>query len=416
MALKGVNDGYRNPLERSGLRTSWTQPEGGAPAYIHEARVINVNLVNWTVDVRTQFDNRFFPDVQVASPYLHANRGAGIYAMPEINTKCQICIPSDGPPPFVLAFIMPTESVDDVTGQEDENNPSVSTFRGGRPRAKMGDIFMRGHDGQFVILHRGGVLQVGSTELAQRLYIPLGNIITDISQNYEHHNTGGTINWGITSSSTDENPKTQYFQTFRVNANDTKADIRVAFGTVHQPVTEPPGDAGEFDQNVAFGLGQGEDNPIVCELIVAPQGFIAESGSPDSAEKITKLKFTFDKSGNSFFRTEGNLNIRVKKKIRLAVDEDASLVVKGGLSLHSDKKLRLEGNSGIDITSSDGVLTFQGGDAPVAAVGSIVDVVITLPIPITTSAGPGTIVPGPNARLTGFIVSGSKTILVPKPG
>lgn len=418
MALKGVNDDSTNPLERTGLRTSWTQPEGGLPAYIHEARVVDFNVNNWTVDVRTQFDQKFFPNVQVASPYMHPNRGEGLYVMPEVNAKCFVCIPSDGPPPFVLAFIMPVEQRDTTEESETEGTSGMgsSTFQGGRPKAKPGDIYMKGRDGQFVILHRGGVLQVGSTELAQRLYIPLGNIIADISQNYEHHNTGGTVQWGISSSSTDENPETSYFQTFRLLANSEKADVRVAVGKVHQPTPEPDGDAGEYARNVAFGLGQGSDNPIVYELTLSPQGFDADSGAPVSAKDATNLKFVFDKTGNTFLRAEGNVNVRVKKKLRIACDDDMTFTTDGIMSLQSAKKVRIEGAAGIELLSSGGSIILNGGGKQMAVVGSLVDVLITLPIPITTSAGPGTIVPGPNARLTGVVSTGCPTVFGPAAG
>lgn len=418
MGLKGVNDQYKNPLDRRGMRTSWTQPEGGAPAYIHEARVIDINLRNWTVDVRTQFDQKFFPNVQVASPYMHPNRGEGMYVMPDINAKCFICIPSDGPPPFVLAFIMPTEQRDEGAGEQVEGTSGTGslTYQGGRPRPKPGDIYLKGRDGQFVVLHRGGVLQVGSTELAQRIYIPLGNIITDISQNYEHHNSGGTINWGISSSSTDDSPETNFSQTFRLMANDEKADVRLALGTVKQPTPEPAGDAGEQSRNAEFGLGQGDDNPIVYELTLAPQGFEADTGSPSSAKNATNLKFTFDKTGNAFLRAEGNVNLRVKKKLNLAVDDEVTFSSKKSWRISAENKVRIEGKGGVDILAQKGPVVLNGGDTPVAAVGSVVDVIITLPIPITTSSGPGTIVPGPNARLTGIIANGVSTVLVPRPG
>lgn len=417
MALKGVNDGYRNPLERTGLRTAWTQPEGGAPAYMHECRVVNVNLVNWTVDVRTQFDNKFFGNIQVASPYMHPNRGEGIYVMPEVNSKCIVCLPSDGPPPFVASFIMPVESVEDFDTDQVQGTTGMgpSTFQGGRPRAKPGDIFLRGRDGQFVVLHRGGVLQVGSTSLAQRMYIPLGNIITDISQNYEHHNTGGSIRWGITSSSTDKTPETEFVQTFRVLANDEKADVRVAIGKVLQPTPEPAGEDGEISTNAGFGLGRGGDNPVVCEVAIAPQGFETESGAPTRAQDITTFKFVFDKTGNAFMRAEGNVNIRIKKKLRIRADQDITFSTKGLLLAESSEdRVRIQGNKGVEIVAENGVVTINGGATPVAVVGSAVDVLISIPVPIITPVGPGVISPG--ARLTGFIANGSSTVLAPPPG
>lgn len=408
----------RTPLERTSMRTSWTQPQGGAPAFIHEARVIDFNLVTWTVDVRTQFDQKFYPNVQVASPYMHANRGEGWYACPEVNAKCLVCLPSDGPPPFVLAFIMPMETPEDPEGDDAAERAADAAganqgavFSGGRVRAKPGDMVWRGRDGNFVILHRGGVLQVGATELAQRIYIPLGNIITDVSQNYEHHNTGGSQNWGLSTSYTDDNPETEFRQTFRLFANDEKADVRIAIGKVHQPVPEPSGDAGELSANAGLGIGEA----IVAEFVVAPGGFNAEAGSPTGdAPKLTKLRMFFDKKGGGFLRAEGSVNIRIKKKLRLVADEGVDFSTKKSFQISADENARIIGKKGVQISSSDGAVVLNGGDTPVAAVGSAVDILIATPIPIVTSAGPGTIASG--AKFTGFIVNGSSTVLVPAPG
>ncbi len=409
MALKGVDDGYANPLERSSFRHgAWFQPEGGIPAYIHEARVVNVNYVNWTVDVRTQFDQKNFFDIQVASPYMHPNYGEGIYVVPEINAKCVVCIPSDGPPPFVLAFIMPMETKDVPVEQQTSSGTASegSTFAGGRKRAKPGDIIMRGHDGNFVILHRGGVLEVGASPTAQRIYIPLQNVITDISQYYEHHNTGGSINWGVSSSSTEENPETQYVQTFRLLANDEKADVRVAIGTVHQPTPEPAGDAGSLSlYNEVV-----EDGPVVVEVALAPQGFDAGTGAVEKeAQAGTKLKFLFSKNGGAFLRAEGTVGLRVKNKLQLDVDGDFSLNCKSFVRINSDKKIELRAKNGLDISSEKGVVRINGGSKPVATVGSTVNVIISVPVPIVVGGTPGTITSG--AVLQGQIASGNPTVL-----
>jgi hypothetical protein len=415
----------KSPLERTSMRSSWTQPQGGAPAFIHEARVVDINLVTWTVDVRTQYDQRFFPNVQVSSPYMHANRGEGFYAMPEVNAKCLVCIPSDGPPPFILAFIMPMETPEDPEGDDGAEKAAETAgtnqgavFSGGRTRAKPGDMYWRGRDGNFVVLHRGGVLQIGASELAQRIYIPLGNIVTDISQNYEHHNTGGSVNWGLSTSSTDKNPETAFRQTFRLYAGDEKADIRVSAGKVYQPVPEPTGDAGELSANTSLGIGK----TVALEVVIAPGGFDAESGTPVSGiAKMTKLKLFFDREGGGFLRAEGSVNVRIKKKLRLVADEGMDIRSKKTIQVAADETVRVSGGKGVQITAASGATVINGGDTPVAAVGSAVNVLVTTPVPVVVMM-PGTPpVPTPavissGAMFTGFIINGSSTVLVPRPG
>ena len=405
-------------MERTSMRTSWTQPQGGAAAHIFEGLVTDINLRTWTVDVRSQFDQKWYPNVQVASPYMHSNRGEGWYCIPEINAKCLVCIPSDGPPPFVLAFIMPSETPEDPSSSDQEADAKDTTgtnqgavFSGGRTRGKPGDMVWRGRDGNFVVLHRGGVLQIGASELAQRIYIPLGNIVTDISQNYEHHNVGGSINWGMSTSFTDNNPETEFRQTFRLHANDEQADVRIAVGKVHQPIPEPSGDAGENDANGQYGVGA---DVIVAELVVAPTGFNAEQGSPvDGVEKLTKLKMFFDRAGSGFLRAEASVNIRVKGTLRFSADEGIVLTTPKSCSVTADELLRIQGGKGVQITAKGGAIKLNGGGTPVATVGSTVEILVTIPIPITTSTGPGMILSG--AMLVGVITNGCTTVLAPGP-
>jgi hypothetical protein len=180
--------------------------EGNVPANFIQGKVVNVNLVNWTVDVTAQFDRKRYFDIQVGSPYMHYSNGEGISVFPEVGAKCMVCLPSDSSPPYVSSFIMPMENTDMAApdapkGTTSKSSPSATSsgasFAGGRPPAKPGDIWMRTRDDNFVILHRGGVVQIGCSELAQRLYIPLSHLIMDISNNYAHHNMGGSILWSM---------------------------------------------------------------------------------------------------------------------------------------------------------------------------------------------------------------------------
>jgi hypothetical protein len=422
MPLKNVDDHHGEfPMERTAFRTSWTQPEGAFAAFVHEARIIDVNLTNWTVDCATVFDQKRYFDIQVASPYLHPNVGEGIYAVPEVGCKCLVCIPSDGPPPFVLAFIMPVETrADTATDQAPDGtgggNISDSTFGGGRPAPKLGDIYMRGRDGNFVILHRGGVLQIGSTELAQRIYIPLSNLVTDISQNYNHFNTAGAINWGIRPGSPDENPECDYRQTFRVFANDEFADVRLSIGQEHNPALEPAGDDGATSDMEQLGVNT--DNNINVEFLVAPGGFDSTSstfGDGIDSRDVTKFRFVIDRGGNVMMRSEGSVVVRVKEKLRVRVDGDVEIFSDdGNMTLQSKGLMRLQGGDALELATDGGVVKLNGGSKPVASVGSQINIVTTVPIPILVSApAPGT--PGvisAGAVFNGMVTTGNPTILV----
>lgn len=414
--LPGVGNGTAaDPTQRTAFRSSWTQPEGLGTALIIEGKIVDINPVLWTVDVISQFDQRWYLNVQVSSPYLHSKRGEGIFVMPEIGAKCHICVPSDGPPPFVLDFIMPQETLLSAADDLPEGTTNA-TFAGGRPLAKPGDIYIRGRDGNFVILHRGGVLQIGASELAQRIYIPMKNLVSDISQNYRHYNTGGSINWFLAAGESETNPSTIKKDTYRLLAGDARATIRVAYGPLKDFVPEPP-DGSNSDLN-QLGIGVGEDNPIIVEVTIAPEGFGADSGSPDgSTPEQTVLRYFFDKEGNAFMRSEGSVLLRTKKKLRIVSDDNIDISTKKNFTLTVSGISRIDGGDLLELTA--GVTKINGGSKPCAHVGAVIEARVTIPL-VTTPVVPGqpAIIPpinpltGQPQVLKGTIISGNPTVLV----
>jgi hypothetical protein len=424
--LKGATQEYFNPLSWASFgRTSWTQPEGSVPAFIHEARVFNVNMTNWTVDVQTIFDQKVMLDVQVSSPYMHPNTGEGLYAVPEVGSKCLIAIPSDGPPPVVLSFIMPVITTQDTGSDEaprgtapNGGDPEASAgdfnYGGGRSRGKPGDIVARGRDGNFMILHRGGVAQFGSGPLAQRICVPLQNLITDISQNYNHFNGAGSINWGVQDRG-NSNPGAEYRMTHRVYANDEYADIRMNVGRVRAPVPEPTGSAGETSNLNQLNIGTDEE--VVYEFVLARGGFESDAGEFKGKASDVKLRMFFDRGGSAMARFEGSVDLRVKKKLRITVDQDVQLFCKGNVSMQSDGKLDLTGNALASIGTKGGSVTVNGGSKAVAHVGSRVKVAITVPVAVMVQDKPPPAPPSPGVIvsgqiLEGVVLSGNPTILV----
>lgn len=393
------------------FRSSFTFMEGNVPAMMVQCKVVNINLVNWTVDVTSQFDRKRYFDIQVGSPYMHYSNGEGLSIFPEVGAKCMVCLPSDSSPPYVSAFIMPVEITDMAApdapkGTTSKGSPgatsSGASFAGGRPRAKPGDMWLRTRDDNFVILHRGGVLQLGASELAQRIYIPLNQIIMDISQNYVHHNSGGAIFWGLQDGPGVENIPTEYGHIFRVFANDKAADIRVKFGKVSDPIPEPAGDAGNQGDIDLLGLGAG-DNFIVAEVVVAPGGFNPETGSainPDVRNQ-TVFRFFFDRAGGTFLRCEGNLLVSTKKRLHIRATE--------GIDVKTDKEFALTAKTGATVDGGafahikGGVVRLGPGAKPVAVQGGLVQVSFPYtPIPI-----PGS----PPLVLFGTIITGEPTVL-----
>lgn len=419
---------------------------GHDPAKVIQCRVTNVNIVNWTVDVVSQFDRHYYRDIQVLAPYLHYNQGEGIFAVPDVGAVCVVTIPSDTTPPFVSGYLAPMEVVggtekplespdaaitttifgdqtvdqQEITGTDAPNGtrsrggavpyPQVDArFDGGRPPAKPGDIFMRGRDGNFVILHRGGVLQIGASELSQRMFIPLGNKILDISGSYEHLNVGGGVQWGIQEGPSINDPPAQRMDTYRVFANDEFCDVRVARGNVWAPVGEPDGDAGDSDDLNTLGIGTKE--LLVYEVALAKGGFKAGSGdvSSPATRNETLLRFFFDQGGGVFLRAEGAALFHIRKELRVHAkrfeghfEEDFFVEASTGLVLNGGTMAELRGD----------VVRIQSGTQPIARMGDSIAVVIpTAQVTGTLDGAPFTGVLTLVTPAYGSIISGNPNAL-----
>lgn len=414
---------------------------GQDPSPVVSARVVNINLANWTVDVVTTFDRHYYRDIQVSAHYLHYNNGEGFYVMPDIGATCMVTIPGDSTPMFVSGFLAPMTSADAGNQPEGETTDAVTTdffgdesldsgevtgtdapggtrsrgatpaypnvdarFDAGRASAQAGTQYWRGRDGNFVILHRGGVLQIGASELAQRVYLPLDKIL-DVTKEYEHQNIGGGIRWGIQDGPPSDNPALRHAQTYRVFANDKYADVRVVFGKVNE-LGEPDGDSGEQDSVEQIGLGK--DAPTICEVCVAAGGF-KNGGDPANSgvRNSTTLRFMFDRSGKMLLRAAGkavfsffdDLTIKTKNNLNL-VAKFINVQSEGGLDF-SGKYVALNGES----------IRLGGGSNPMARMGDSVQVMVTTAaVTGTLSGNPfvGTITLG--QALNGVITGGNPNI------
>lgn len=407
----------------SRFRTSFTSREGFEPAELVQCRVMNVNLVNWTVDVISQFDRKRYFEIQVASPYLHYNSGEGAYIVPEVGAVCMVAIPSDSSPPFVLSFLMPHTFVDSGTPDapngmaQQQGGPQQfatgASFDGGRKAPKPGDFVFRTRDGNFLMLHRGGVLQVGATELAQRIYIPLGNLITDISENFAHHNSSGSIRWGWQEGPSQAHFPSEYMHTFRVFADDAAADVRVLIGNVRRTLGEPSN--GDQTDLGALEIGDDpENNPVVCEVAVSKLGFVTGTGETASNQtaKNAIFRFFFDRKGGTFLRCNGSLLISSKKKLKLKSTEEMELEAKS-IFLKAADGIEISGGA---FTHVKGDLVRMGpGTRPVAHQGAVVTVVFPPGlIPIAGTATPAGVVTGfiMGGQAIGTVTSGEPSVLV----
>lgn len=383
---------------------------------ILSGEIIDTNIGDWTVDVHSNMTGRTFPEIAIASPYLHHFAGEGIYALPEVGANCMVCVPGDTTAPFLLCFVAPPllgggggdsdeEDVDETSGEVtgQQMHGGYASFGAQRPPGKPGDIVMRGRDGNHITLHRGGVLQIGANELAQRIYIPLRNLMMDISGRYEHHSTGGSINWGMQEGQFEEND-TQFVQTFRLYADDKYADLRIASGKVLTPTKLPSSASDDKATMVSLGIGQDRDEPMVYEVTLAPGGFNNNGElSTKSAHNVMKFTFQVDRAGNAITRFSGNMFMSVQKNLFIRVKEDLTIEA---------KNLNMQSSGSATVGSTGGATKVTGDSADICGAGPAAarqgdTLVCSLPPAISSLLPPGT-----PAFLFGSIMTGSSKVKI----
>lgn len=296
-------------------------------ALVERARVVNVNIRDFTVDVKTEFSFKNKFDIPVMVPYCNQTQGEGTNFLPEVGSVCWICTPSeDGRDAFVLGFTMVDEG---------------GSYRGGRPLLNPGDIHYSTRDGNFLALRRGGVVQIGSTAICQRVFIPIRNIIQDFAENYELHTPGGDLTW----------------QTARKD-EDSDGHQMCLFTLATKEFADDPN-----DKTVAIlkmgSHGQGTDT-ILSML------------TRDKGGGIIQTFLEIDKSGQ-FNLMVKNLELKVDGDLAAIVTGKATLKVTGPLTIQSMDALQATANS-IALTAGNVslALTSSGAtiDGPQVTIGS----------------------------------------------
>jgi len=284
---------------------------------LEEAVITDVNRKTWTVTVETRHSAKTVTDIQCMAQYHHYANGEGIHHLPEVGAICLLGWPSDNTPPFVMGYLgLPSVEItpdDQAARSQTTDNPQGSPtdvgFRSRRPELNPGDVGLTTRDENFVILRRGGIVQIGSTALSQRLYIPVLNYIKDFCENYEMQSFGGDLSWTVARSESDPSGKAPATWTLDLleYAQDTKATVQVRY----LPVAEPGSDKSAW------------------EVTVAPQGIDRDTGSVSGAVYTLKVGL----NGDRIETITGSRSTEVQGSDTLEVGGDHSTTVGGSTSL-----------------------------------------------------------------------------------
>lgn len=273
-------------------------------ARVETARIINVNISDWSVDVVTEFGDKKYFDIQIGMSYFHYANGEGIYVVPEVGAYVWVCNPSSGidATPFIIAFQSPF----------DEGSKS---YRSNRADLNPGDIMMKTRDENFITLRRGGVVQIGSTPSAQRMYIPIRNTINDFCENYNLRTIAGAMQWTVhrDEKTTSGEALTEFQLKVREKANDPEPIAKLTVGS-------PDGEEGV----VKFRLE------------------IMDKGDGGEVQVLAEL----DKEGNISLVTQGNYSATIEGNAEVNINGDALTTVEGTATYTSKGDAVLESTNG----------------------------------------------------------------------
>lgn len=279
-----------------------------------KAVITNVNRKTWTVTAEGIYSGKEFPDIPVISPYVHHANGEGAHNLPEVGAHCYVGSPSDNSPSFIMGFIPPPAMV--VSEDSDPARSTMSpegsftdvSYQANRPDLNPGDYGFTTRDGNFFILRRGGVLQLGATPLAQRICVPIENFVRDFAQNYELSTFAGNLAWTVEPPEMDpRGPACQWVFHTREFATDVAATVRIR----HTPLSAP-----------------GAALKAAWEVTVAPQGIDTETGEVTGATYT--MLITTDGSQTELIGASREIMVRGNDK--LTVEGDATWGVNGTLS------------------------------------------------------------------------------------
>ena len=293
---------------------------------IELARVQAVNVRDYTVDVLTEVTSKPLIGVPIMTPLNHPEHMGGINFLPEPGSSCYICFADDGSY-FVLGFFVTGGLVD----------PAVSpgpTFTGGRDPLEPGDICMATVDGNSVIVRRGGLVQIGSNGLCQRLYIPGRNIIRDYFQRYHGVSPLGEIEWGhaeLTKAEDLDNGNTAVAVRYNIKRK------------IQEDVTEKP-----YTLELRFGVlndsnvdttSNGKNHLFANDGLKAQTGIGLPTGEGtlsftiynhnDNANKVV-YAFQLSRQGDTFVMSDGHVHMEFAKTVYVYAGDNITIEAGGG--------------------------------------------------------------------------------------
>ena len=291
------------------------QPKAGL---IEKCRIVDVNVKDYTVTTSTEHTYKKRFDVPFGVPYCNFDTGEGINFMPEVGSYCYVFTPSeDKGTEFVFGWFVP----DDDQGR----------YRGQRPLLNPGDIHISTKDGNFVVVRRGGVTQIGATPICQMIFLPIRNVVELFFENLGFHGVPGDLSWTVARQDED--------------------------GGGHQATL------------LTLECCQFADDPNTNRLVRLRAGNHGSGDSTvfsletrDSGGGSIKSTLTIDTSGNISWQTN-KVTITAQSDVSLATQGKMTAQSQGDMSLTSQGNFAASGSSQASLAAGNSQLALSSSGA-----------------------------------------------------
>ena len=352
------------------------------PGKFHLATITDVDFVNQTVAVAC--DNHKEPsDVQVASLLSHPSHAGGVHVFPEVGARCYLFESADNSS-FILGFVQDpeqrTQRVEDDNGELlDIDTDSGPNATGLREPLEPGDILLSTRDKNFVVVRRGGMIQISSTPICQRLYIPVQNVIRDYFVRYEGRSPSAAITMGPAVTALADEDEDVLNETpcvvaysFKSHAQDAQYAVEIRYGSLtDQSLDSRAGDGKHVFGAAKRSAGLGvlpSNNPGALSVTIF---------SPDA--DAVRYTFQISREGDVLAIVAGDIHVEAGASLFVKVAQQAKLEVgtsfvemlaQPGLLRASLKQMIITAISDMTLAAGAINLTAAGGGVALAG-GSI---------------------------------------------
>lgn len=428
--------------------TTTSQSEASGPCIVEQGIIESVDPSKHTAVVQTVFSNKSLVDVKFAMPFVSHWSRAGLRFLPEPGTICYVFTPADDSGHFIMGFSELGTS-NEVHERAGGTNSAVD-YRGEYPALDPGDCHIGSLDNNYIILKRGGILQIGATQLAQRMYIPIENLVRDYYQRYHGFSPMGEMVWDHANLYQDnvDPEKADVPVIVKMSCRELirhkKMTVEIRMGRLDKDTLD-----GALDENL---LNEGKDQTVTLDTInqdgtVSSSSVNLGSGSGDqehlfahgkqhdglgldpsaddappgvvsiairdTENDVVSYTFQIDREGNNFLRAEGHVHVESAKGVFFRVSEEDGFKAQSTDTKHIELNdlIRLKVKEALLEILDSGDITLEGANIHLKADTNVTIEAKTILLKGTTEVTIDTPLAkfGKNAALD-LIVDGDKAV------